>query len=161
MSHCLNLVKLCGLQHISRQGCVYTENMQETIGCQMTQTSWGHTPLMYHWACAFARVDYCASAGNYMYWRRRHPVKCFSGIFNQKQLIIFQFNLWTQLGDFCSWINLFGLTELLCALSMPHKGALCVNLQGGGRRIMEVQGKLFWKMQHWGARVEMQEGSSS
>lgn len=126
--------------------------MQETIGCQMTQTSWGHTPLMYHWACVFARVDYCASTGKYMYWRHRHPVKCFSGIFNQKQLILFQFNLWTQLGDFCSWINLFGLTELLCALSMsqPHKGVLCVNLQGGGRRVMEVQSKLFWKIQHQG-----------
>lgn len=90
---------------------------------------------------------------NYMYWRHRHPVKCFSGIFNQKQLILFQFNLWMQLGDFCSWISLFGLTEFLCALSMsqPHKGVLCVNLQGGGRRIMEVQSKLLWKIQHQGA----------
>lgn len=46
----LSFVGLSLIQYIRGQGWVYTANMQETIGHQMTQTFWSHMPLTDRWA---------------------------------------------------------------------------------------------------------------
>lgn len=126
----------------------------------MTETSWSRVRLTYHWACVFARVDCWAATGNSVCWRHGQPMKCASGIFNQRQRKFFPVlpSCERSWGIFAHESTRTGLDRPpLCSVlsqSVAHKGALCVNLQGGGKRCMEVQGKFFWKNAAIGSQGE-------
>lgn len=112
------------------------------------------------WVCTFAHVSYCAIIGNYVCSRLRHPIKCHSGVFNQKQLKVFFFSdliCNSTLGDFPTWVNLYSLKSPLYTLSWAYKSALlwiCRDLERG---CLEVQADSSEKknaiLANWGEKI--------